>query len=97
MQTTIIRNGLYFDGLGNKGIKKDIVIKNNKIDAVLDVAPKIENATEIDATNQWIMPGLLDIHAHYDAEVEVMPALEESVRHGVTAHCRLHLEKIPKL
>ena len=84
MQTTIIRNGLYFDGLGNKGIKKDIVIKNNKIDAVLDVAPKIENATEIDATNQWIMPGLLDIHAHYDAEVEVMPGLEESVRHGVT-------------
>ncbi|MBK6274233.1 MAG: hypothetical protein IPF58_05775 [Saprospirales bacterium] len=49
------------------------------------------------------MPGLLDIHAHYDAEVEVMPGLEESVRHGVTtvvignAHCRLHLEKIPKL
>jgi N-acyl-D-aspartate/D-glutamate deacylase len=54
------------------------------LNAVLDVAPKIENATEIDATNQWIMPGLLDIHAHYDAEVEVMPGLEESVRHGVT-------------
>ena len=84
MQTTIIRNGLYFDGLGNKGIKKDVVIKNNKIDAILDNAPTVENAKEIDATGKWIMPGLLDIHAHYDAELEVLPALEESVRHGVT-------------
>ena len=84
MQTTIIRNGLYFDGLGNKAIKKDVIIKNNKIDAVVDNAPNIENAKEIDATGKWIMPGLLDIHAHYDAELEVLPALEESVRHGVT-------------
>ncbi len=84
MQTTIIRNGLYFDGLGNKGIKKDVVIKDNKIDSVSNKAPVIENAKEIDATGQWVMPGLLDIHAHYDAELEVMPALEESVRHGVT-------------
>jgi N-acyl-D-aspartate/D-glutamate deacylase len=84
MQTTIIRNGLYFDGLGNKGVKKDVIIKDNKIDAVVNVAPAIDGAKEIDAANQWVMPGLIDIHAHYDAEVEVMPALEESVRHGVT-------------
>ncbi len=83
MQTTIIRNGIYFDGLGNKGIQKDVVIKDNKIDAVLDKAPAIDGAKEIDATGKWITPGLLDIHAHYDAELEVMPALEESVRHGV--------------
>lgn len=82
--TTIIRNGLYFDGTGAKGVQKDVVIKNNKIDAVVDKAPVIENAKEIDATGQWVMPGLIDIHAHYDAELEVMPALEESVRHGVT-------------
>lgn len=84
MQTTIIRNGTYFDGLGNKGIKKDVVIKNNLIDAVVDKAPTIDGAKEIDATGHWITPGLLDIHAHYDAELEVLPALEESVRHGVT-------------
>jgi N-acyl-D-aspartate/D-glutamate deacylase len=82
--TTIIRNGLYFDGTGAKGVQKDVVIKNHKIDAVLDKAPAIEGAKEIDANGQWVMPGLLDIHAHYDAELEVMPALEESVRHGVT-------------
>ncbi|MCC6570507.1 MAG: amidohydrolase family protein, partial [Chitinophagales bacterium] len=84
MQTTIIRNGLYFDGTGAPGQKKDVIIKNNLIDAVVDKAPTMEGAREIDATGQWVMPGLLDIHAHYDAEIEVLPALEESVRHGVT-------------
>src|SRR2546430_11756968 len=30
------------------------------------------------------MPGFIDLHTHYDAEIEVAPALAESVRHGVT-------------
>jgi N-acyl-D-aspartate/D-glutamate deacylase len=84
MPTTIIRNGLYFDGLGNKGVKKDVVIKDNIIAAVEDKAPAISGAEEIDATGKWVCPGFLDIHAHYDAELEVMPAMDESVRHGVT-------------
>ncbi|HUH74618.1 MAG TPA: amidohydrolase family protein [Chitinophagales bacterium] len=84
MSTTIIRNGLYFDGLGNKGVKKDVIIKGNIVASVVDKAPKIEGAAEVDATNKWVCPGFLDIHAHYDAELEVMPALDESVRHGVT-------------
>ena len=84
MSTTIIRNGLYFDGLGNEGAKKDVVIKDGKIDAVLDQAPPIEGADEIDATDKWVCPGFIDIHTHYDAEVEVLPALDESIRHGVT-------------
>ncbi|MCB9034080.1 MAG: amidohydrolase family protein [Chitinophagales bacterium] len=84
MHTTIIRNGLYFDGLGNSPQKKDVVIKNNIIDAVVDTAPTIDGAKEIDATGHWITPGFIDLHAHYDAEIEVMPSLDESLRHGVT-------------
>jgi N-acyl-D-aspartate/D-glutamate deacylase len=30
------------------------------------------------------MPGFVDLHTHYDAEIEVAPGLSESVRHGVT-------------
>lgn len=81
---TIIRHGLYFDGTGAKGQHKDIVLKNGKVEAIYDRAPIIENAKEIDATNKWVTPGFIDIHTHYDAEVEVMPGLEESLRHGTT-------------
>ncbi len=38
----------------------------------------------IDAQGQWVTPGFIDIHTHYDAEMILAPALEESVRHGVT-------------
>ena len=38
----------------------------------------------VDARNQWLLPGMLDIHTHLDLEVEVAPALEEVVRHGTT-------------
>lgn len=32
----------------------------------------------------WVTAGLIDNHTHYDAEIELSPALAESVRHGVT-------------
>jgi len=84
MATTIIRNGIYFDGTGAKGVRRDIVIKDGKIASVSDQVTATEDATLIDAEGKWVMPGFIDIHTHYDAEVEVLPALDESVRHGVT-------------
>ena len=38
----------------------------------------------INAEGLWLMPGLFDIHTHYDLELEVAPGLPESVRHGTT-------------
>ena len=38
----------------------------------------------VDAAGLWVLPGMVDIHTHYDVEVLEGPALEESVRHGVT-------------
>lgn len=84
MATTIIRNGLFFDGTGKSGQKADIIIQDGKVSGVKDKAPSIEGAKEIDATDKWVTPGFIDIHTHYDAEIEVMPGLEESLRHGTT-------------
>ena len=71
MATTIIRNGLFFDGTGAKGRKADVVIQNGKVAAIHDKAPTIDGAKEIDATDKWVTPGFVDMHTHYDAEIEV--------------------------
>ena len=38
----------------------------------------------VDATGKWVLPGMVDVHTHYDVEVLNGPGLPESVRHGVT-------------
>ena len=81
---TVIRGGTYYDGTGAKGIRRDVVVKDGKVDGIYESAPPIDNAKEIDAQGKWVTPGFLDIHTHYDAEIEVMPGLEESIRHGTT-------------
>jgi len=86
--TTIIKNGLVLDGTGSKGRVAAVVIQKGKISGIHDKAPSIDGARVIDATDKWVTPGFVDIHTHYDAEIEVMPGLEESVRHGTTT---LHL------
>nr|MBA3922395.1 amidohydrolase family protein [Nostocaceae cyanobacterium] len=39
----------------------------------------------VDASGLWVTPGFIDIHTHYDLELELAPGLSESVRHGVTS------------
>lgn len=79
----VIRGGQFFDGRGTPGAVADVAIDAGKVTAV---GPKLPQSgkQEVDAAGCWVMPGMLDIHTHYDAEVEALPGLEESVRHGVT-------------
>lgn len=79
----LIREGTVFDGTGNPGFKGDLAIKDGKVIATGRELPH-KAAKEVDAKGCWVTPGFLDIHTHYDAEVEVLPGLTESVRHGVT-------------
>jgi N-acyl-D-aspartate/D-glutamate deacylase len=82
---TIIKNGRYFDGLASPSSIQNIGIKDGTIVKVSPVALD-ESGCEriIDAEHQWVMPGFIDTHTHYDAELIVSPSLSESVRHGVT-------------
>jgi N-acyl-D-aspartate/D-glutamate deacylase len=81
----IVRNGLWFDGTGNPPQTRTLGIRDGIVAAV-SAGPLDETACPdvIDAAGKWIVPGFIDVHTHYDAEVLLDPGLRESVRHGVT-------------
>ncbi|MDV3126340.1 amidohydrolase family protein [Mycobacterium sp. 21AC1] len=82
---TIIRNGRWFDGTGAPSAVRNIGIRGGHVVAIsAEELDDTECAQIIDATGKWVLPGMLDIHTHYDVEVLGGPALSESLRHGVT-------------
>lgn len=81
---TLIRNALVFDGSGAMPLQQDVAIRDGRIAALGPNLPADNASRVIDAAGQWLMPGLLDIHTHFDLEVELEPGLPEAVRHGTT-------------
>src|SRR5690348_13968227 len=81
----IIRDGLWFDGTGSAPKTRTLGIRGGVVAAVSTEALDETGCPEvIDASGKWVVPGFLDVHTHYDAEVLLDPGLRESVRHGVT-------------
>ncbi|AOS93081.1 N-acyl-D-amino-acid deacylase family protein [Mycobacterium intracellulare] len=81
----IIRDGLWFDGTGAAPLTRTLGIRDGVVVAVSAEALDETGCPEvIEAAGKWVLPGFLDVHTHYDAEVLLDPGLRESVRHGVT-------------
>ncbi|MDP1823676.1 MAG: amidohydrolase family protein [Archangium sp.] len=81
----IIENGLVFDGTGAPGRRQHVGVLEGRITALSDAPlPRGPRTRIVDAQGKWVTPGFIDLHTHYDAEVELNPGLGESVRHGVT-------------
>lgn len=82
---TIIRNGRWFDGTGAPSAVRNLGIRNGHVASITaDEIDETDCPQVVDATGKWVLPGMLDIHTHYDVEVLGGPALSESLRHGVT-------------
>ncbi len=79
----VIRGGTVFDGTGAAPITADVGIRDGKVAAIGQGLPA--GARTVDAHGRWVLPGLIDVHTHYDAEVLLSPGLGESVRHGTTS------------
>lgn len=81
----IVRNGLWFDGTGKPPQVRTLGIRDGVL-ATVSAKPLDETGCPevIDAGGKWVVPGFIDVHTHYDAEVLLDPGLRESVRHGVT-------------
>ncbi len=81
----VLENGWVFDGQGAAPKRANILIRDGVVDTISSEPIVAGQAHRIDAEGKWVLPGFLDTHTHYDAELLAAPGLEESVRHGVTS------------
>ena len=62
MSAWLITNARVFDGTGREPFAGDVVVEGNRITSVGGPAP--EGATTLDARGGFLMPGLIESHAH---------------------------------
>ncbi|PKB72771.1 MAG: hypothetical protein BZY75_05340 [SAR202 cluster bacterium Io17-Chloro-G7] len=81
----IIRNGTIVDGTGGMpAFRGDIAIKNGKI-AMISGRIQGSAKEELDATGCIVAPGAIDLHNHYDLQLNWDPYATMSGWHGVTS------------
>ena len=103
----LIRGGLVFDGTGAPPRLADVAVAGQQIALVGDGA-LVQAARVVDATNQVVCPGFIDIHTHSDMSLMLDGRGQSKVTQGVTtevtgncgfspfpinpAHMQLHLD-----
>ncbi|MET9490932.1 amidohydrolase family protein [Nocardia sp. NPDC006630] len=82
---TIIKGGRWFDGAGSPSAIRHLGVSGDRVVAVsAEPLDETDCPNVVDAAGKWVMPGMIDMHTHYDIEVLQAPGLTESVRHGIT-------------
>ncbi|HJW93366.1 MAG TPA: D-aminoacylase [Thermoanaerobaculia bacterium] len=79
----LIRNGEVIDGSGAPRVRADIGIRGDTIIDIGDLSHKTATTT-IDAKNQVVTPGFIDLLGHSEGSVLIDPHVEGKVRQGVT-------------
>ena len=79
---TLIKGGTVIDGTGSEAITADIAITNG---VITDIGRIKQRATrEIDADGALVIPGLVDMHTHYDGQATWANRMSPSSHFGVT-------------
>src|SRR3954468_14440854 len=81
MNDLVIRGATVLDGLGNEPVRADVAVRDGRIAAVGEIGA---DAAEVVAAGLALMPGIIDLHTHYDAQVTWDPTLSPSPSLGVT-------------
>ena len=81
----IIRNGTIVDGSGGlPAYRGDVAIKDGKI-VMISGRIQASATEELDATGCIVAPGAIDLHTHYDLQLNWEPYATMSGWHGVTS------------
>ena len=81
MHDFVIRNASIHDGLGAEPIHGDLAVKDGKI---AEIGKSLSGKEVIDAGGLALMPGIIDNHTHYDAQITWDPQVSPSPALGVT-------------
>ncbi len=81
MNDVVIRNALLLDGLGSKPSHGDLGVKDGKIS---EIGKSLSGKQVVDAAGLALMPGIIDNHTHYDAQITWDPMVSPSPALGVT-------------
>lgn len=79
----VIRGGRIVDGTRMPAFIGDLAIKNGKVAEIGLVNGR--GAKEIDARGLVVAPGFVDVHTHYDAQLNWDPYASQSCWHGITS------------
>lgn len=84
---TVLLHATLIDGNGGAPVENScILVEGERIAAVGKCGefPIPEDAERIDATGKWIIPGLIEGHAHYGG-YGCIPILQKSLQRGITS------------
>lgn len=87
MPDLLIRNALVYDGSGGEPFRADVAVSAGRITSVVrdaNGALHADAAQVIDATGLALMPGIIDSHTHFDAQITWDPCVRPSPALGVT-------------
>jgi len=79
----VIRNGRLVDGTGNAWFYGDVGIRAGKI-AFVGSIPATAGQRTLDARNQIVAPGFIDVHTHLEGSIDERPEAENFLYDGVT-------------
>ena len=80
----VIRGGTVVDGTGIPRFRGDVAIKDGRV-AMISGRISAGGAKELDASGCIVAPGAVDLHTHYDAQLNWDPYASLSGQFGVTS------------
>ena len=80
----VIRGGTIVDGTGIPRYKADLAVKDGRVAKISGRIP-VGGGREIDASGCIVAPGAIDLHTHYDAQLNWDPYCSLSGWFGVTS------------